>query len=174
MVEELYRHVPISTCCPTHHVVLRGGVVFVYKSNCRSGLFRNAYSYPFMSKDLTNVCFPRSFIKTQRMDANKEERYGFALFLLRKGKHTKLITVWGEAIGHNLLKQCFHTILKGTPSSILFFAGFCWTPAFWRQRRRLQPPPLRLESSRLTMNWLPTAQAVFMMSIILCIRMADL
>lgn len=93
MVEELYRHVPINTCCPTHHVVLRGGVVFVYKSNCRSRLFRNAYSYPFMSKDLTNVCFPRSFIKTQRMDANKEERYGFALFLLKKGKHTKLITV---------------------------------------------------------------------------------
>ena len=61
MVEELYRHVPINTCCPTHHVVLYGGVVFVYKSNCRSGLFRNAYSYPFMSKDLTNVCFPRSF-----------------------------------------------------------------------------------------------------------------
>lgn len=39
MVEELYRHVPINTCCPTHHVVLCGGVVFVYKSNVGADCF---------------------------------------------------------------------------------------------------------------------------------------
>ena len=30
-MEELSRHIPISTCCTTHHVALCGGAVFVYK-----------------------------------------------------------------------------------------------------------------------------------------------